>query len=272
MASKRKKRYFLLDYIESKQKERIFYITREETIKDINTSHVSFNGAARLLCEKNKLYKLHPDFYIIVPFEFQDEKCPPPDMFFDSFMRFLDVNYYISLFSAAAFYQNYTLAVPEFQAMIPKLRHPIRTPSYTIRYFTKKHWPSVGINRVRTSYGFLNISSPELTAFDLLKYCYTTEETEILKKTLQCFSKKLDANQLVKLAETMDSPRAEIIHWQRLGYILDEIGQTELTDPLAQWIRKINPRSGYLNPPKPDKYIHNEDKNTKWKLLINKNL
>lgn len=271
MVAKQKKKNYLLDYIESRQKKRIYYITKKETLEDVNVNQINFNAASRLLGKKNKLYKIHPNFYIIVPLEYQDEKCPPPSLFFDSFMAFLGQDYYVSLLSAVAFYEENLMTEPDFQIMITKLRRPIHTPSYTIQYFTKKHWPSVGIVRVNTSYGFLNISSPELTAFDLVKYIYATGGDKNLKKALKSFAKKIRSDQLAELAEKMKSARAEIIHWQRLGYLLDEMGEIDLTAPLAQWIKATNPKSGYLNPPKADKPIINEEKNIKWKLLINKN-
>lgn len=270
MPRKHKEKNFLLGYIESKQKKRIFYITREETLAELNTDQISFNNASRRLCKKNKLYKIHPNFYIIVPLEFQDEKCPPPDFFFDSFMGFLEHKYYVSFFSAVALHEGKSLTQPEFQVMISKLRPLTKTPPYTIRYFTKKYWPLAGVDCVKAPFSFLNVSSPELTSFDLMKYYFASGESEIVKQTLKTFAKRLRADELAELADKMKSSRAEIIHWQRLGHLLDQLGEEELTAPLAQWIEKTNPKSGYLNPPKPDKPILKETRDVKWKLLINK--
>ena len=88
----------------------------------------------------------------------------------DPFMKHLNSDYYVGLLSAA----NHWGAAhhkPQMLQVLTARRHFLkRLEKLKIRLVLKKHFPEVGIVSAKASFGFYNISSPELTALDVIRY------------------------------------------------------------------------------------------------------
>ena len=114
---------------------------------------------------------------------------------------------------------------------------------------------------VQTETGSMRISTPEATAFDLVRFPAAAGHLNNVATVLGELVEVLNDEILVKQAETVRLPDV-----QRLGYLLDRVGARKLADPLAEWI-SLRPRRAVLLRPggSPD----TSDLNRRWYILPN---
>ena len=133
-----------------------------------------------------------------------------------------------------------------------------------INFYVKKEWFDDDIVKKKTDAGNINISSPELTALDLLYYTNSVgiNYTVTILKEL---ATEIKATALTKTAKRY--PQVAAI--QRLGYLLDkEIGNEKLGDVLSKVLRDKSIFPVSLSNHK-DK---NADIDDKWKVVKNINI
>jgi len=97
----------------------------------------------------------------------------------------------------------------------------------------KKEWVDEDVMQKKTDAGYINVSSPELTALDLLFYMGSiglNRITTILKE----LSSEIKASELIKTAKRY--PQTAAI--QRLGYLLDkELNYQRLAEALGKVLK-----------------------------------
>jgi predicted transcriptional regulator of viral defense system len=122
----------------------------------------------------------------------------------------------------------------------PALR-AIKNKKLKINFFVKKEWLDEDVIQKKTDSGYINVSSPELTALDLLYYLETIGLNRALT-ILQELSTEIKVTNLVKVAKRY--PQTVAI--QRLGYLLDkELHHHKFAEPLLKVLndRKYFPAS-----------------------------
>jgi hypothetical protein len=130
-----------------------------------------------------------------------------------------------------------------------------------IVFFAKKRLLNEGIIQKKTPAGYINVSSPELTAFDLLENIHRFGINRITT-VLQELYEEMRGSRLSKIAKLIGN-KASI---QRLGYILDTVVNEEnLADSLYKILNKTSFSSVPLSPQKGRK----GEIDSKWKLIIN---
>ena len=156
-------------------------------------------------------------FYIIIPPEFSQYKTIPADLFIDDLMAATEKQYYVGLFSAAGMYGASHQAHMEYYVITepPAIRH-IRRRNLLIRFFVKRQWSSDTIVKRKTDAGYINLSSPELTAVDLLDY------GQFGINKIATVLKELSGEMRIRgLKVVLRTTNTSTI--QRLGYILDTV-------------------------------------------------
>ena len=144
------------------------------TIEDIQNNFPQFSKAyistsLYRLTVKKKIISPWRGFYVIMPIEFALKGIIPPIFYIDALMSFLNKKYYVSLLNAASFYGASHQRVQTFSVMTeaPKLRNTAKTAT-PILFFSKKVIPEKFIRKHKAQLGYVNVSSPELTAIDLV--------------------------------------------------------------------------------------------------------
>ena len=105
----------------------------------------------------------------------------------------------------------------------------------------------------------MKVSTPETTAFDLVKYLDSSGGVENVIEVLRELSERMDPE---RLRATGHSYRSPVI--QRLGFLLDRIERSELVGPLA---RSLSDRRFRRIPIEPGS---NQDRlvlNPEWRIL-----
>ena len=120
----------------------------------------------------------------------------------------------------------------------------------------------------KTPRGYLKVSTPEVTAFDLIGYSHHAGGLDNVVTVLTELAESIDSEKLVTIAGL--SP----ITWaQRLGYLLEKINDEgiakRLAEALAKYVAEKKPVLASLSPSQPHRGIRQV---SRWRLLPNERI
>ena len=264
MASSNKYEYIegYLDTIRAKGR---YSFSLKELLNEFQVSYQTLAQRLYHLKQKNKISQIRQGFYVIIPPEYTALGTLPPDLFIDSMMKYLDKEYYVGLLSAAALHGAAHQQPTTFFVMskYPAPRN-ISNKKMKISFFSKQNIIEEGIIQKKTPAGRMYVSSPELTAFDLLDNINQFGINRITTILMELYEVMLPSK-LSKIAKIIDN-RANI---QRLGFILDKIIKNEkLSTTLYKVIHTTNFTKVALSPLKKKAGRIDE----KWKIIINEQI
>ncbi len=183
-------------------------------------------------------------------------------------MGFKYCPYYVGLLKAAALHGATHQAVMEFQVMVGKRISKIHAERSIIAFYFSKNISNVtrGIQLRKTPTGYMKISSPELTALDLVRYPNGTAGSDNLATVLKDLGPSLNAQKLAELSKSFERTVT-----QRLGYLLDYLGyenQTallhkEISSSQFNWVELTPLRSSYA-----DLLIPPVERDKKWRIIV----
>ncbi|MBI4604007.1 MAG: type IV toxin-antitoxin system AbiEi family antitoxin [Planctomycetes bacterium] len=237
-------------------------LSREQALAALGVSDEALKKAVRRLVEKRRLAVPRRGFYVIVPVEYREVGAPPPSWFIDALMKFHDQPYYVGILSAAALQGAAHQQPQEFQVVTSAQLRPVVAGRSRIRFFRKCHierTPTVGI---KTETGAMNVSRPEATALDLLRYLEAAGHLGHVVTVLAELAERLDALRLADIAKA----EGDLSNAQRLGYLLEQVGAGEVAGALAEWIASQRPRFVALRPGHPSRRA---PKVARWRVVVN---
>ena len=216
------------DLIDNFQRRGLYGFDRSKVEQALPVSPAAVGKSLERLASKGRVKRIRKNFHAIIPVEFASQGIPPFDWFLDDLMRSLDLPYYIGLLSAAALYGSAHQQVQQLQVVIPRQERSIKLSSLTIRFFRKHDFTSTPIQSRKGHSGMLPVSSPEATALDLIRYARQIGGLDAVLTVLSELSESLQPEKLAAAA-AIESETAQI---QRLGWLLDLLGQNTLADAL----------------------------------------
>jgi predicted transcriptional regulator of viral defense system len=211
---------------------------------------------------KNRIVKLRRGFYGIHSPQSSMYGTFDIYLYVDALMKSLGKPYYIALLSAAALHGAAHQQPQEFFIMteIP-LPHNVHNKKEKITFFGKNSLLQEGVMQKKSRVGYINVSTPELTAFDLLDNIKRFGINRITT-VLQELHEEMKVLRLKKIAKLIDNKAS----MQRLGYILETVvGAQKLADTLLQILSKKTFYPVPLSPAKPRRGTLNN----KWQIIIN---
>ncbi|WP_257667051.1 type IV toxin-antitoxin system AbiEi family antitoxin domain-containing protein [Parapedobacter tibetensis] len=229
---------YLEDYLVELRSRGRYAFSLQEVRNKFEQSDEAIKKALYRLKEKHEIALVRNEFYVIVTPEYRSKGIPPPSFFVADLMAFLDRDYYVSLLNAAA-YHGAAHQQPQSFAVItakPSIRD-IKKDNLNIRFFIKKEWEAQDIVQKKVETGYMNISSPELTALDLVYYHDRVGGLGRVATVMEELSEIMSADKLLETAERY-SPVTAI---QRLGFLLEEVlGLSELSAPLKSYLKTVS--------------------------------
>lgn len=203
--------------------------TSSEAEQALGVARGPFLDAAERLQRRKHLLNPRQGFYVIVPPQFASWGAPPPSWYIDALMRHEEQAYYVGLLKAAELHGATHQAVMEFQVVTAKRIPKIRAGRNLIAFYYRKDMAAVadGVEGRKTDTGTMKISSPALTALDLLRYPQAAGGIDNIATVLSDLGPKIDPMQLASLSQATERPVV-----QRLGYLLDRLGQDERAAPM----------------------------------------
>lgn len=253
----------LLSFIESLQSKGKYTFTHNQAIKTLKITSNAFQKSSKRLMDKQKLFSPRNGFFVIVPTEYKSKGIPPTSWFVHDLMQFMDKQYYVGLLSAATLHGAAHQQPQMFQIVTSSTLKPVKKRRCSIHFYSKRHFSKSLTQQIKTATGYMTVSTPETTAFDLIQYAKSSGHIQHVATVLEELSEKLSKRKLVQIAKLGIS--LSVV--QRLGYLLDFLGKPELTDPLFEWLSMQNPLPIRLRPERPSNKETFLDE--KWRVLVN---
>jgi len=253
----------MLHWVEQLQSRGRYTFTRTQAESDTERSFVATQTALRRLKEQGRVVSPRRGFFVVVPPEYRAVGSPPASWFIDDLMRYLGQPYYVGLLSAAAIHGAAHQQPMVFQVVTSKPTREIRAGKVTIRFSMSRTVEQMPVTEQQTETGTMRVATPETTAFDLVRYQTSAGHMSNAATVLFELAERLDGRALITIASLVRLPDV-----QRLGYLLDAIGESEIAAPLAEWLQKQPPRSVPLCPGEPAEV----DVDKRWHVLPNAEL
>ena len=142
--------------------------------------------------------------------------------------------YYVGLLKAAEFHGATHQAVMQFQVVCGKRLRQIRAGRDAIVFYFRGaiESPLAGVEGRKTDTGTMKISSAALTALDLLRYPQASGGIDNVATVLAELAPEIEPDALASLSIGFE--RSVV---QRLGYLLDWVGEDRLTEPMFDGLR-----------------------------------
>ena len=185
--------------------------------------------------QKGSIIPLRHHFYLIIPPRYSKFGKLPIELYANSLFEFLDRNYYIGLYSAAKSYgAGHQQIQKEYVLHNKAPLLSISKNTIHLDFFTVSNWPKKNVISKKGDAGMYNLSSPCLTAVDLIYH-----QTKIggLNRILSVLE---ELTEEMKLGDIKD-----LLSWysqksvlQRLGFILDEIiPESDITNLIYEHLK-----------------------------------
>lgn len=187
-------------------------------------------------------------------------------------MKFLRVDYRISLLRAAAFHGAAHQAAMVFQVIAPRQLPGIEIGRQQIEFlfqspesFAEANRPE-WLARLKTDAGFAKVAGREVTLLDLCRYFHQAGGINGAAQAVHDLGRKSDARVLTKAASAYENSSV-----RRLGFLLEHFGHVRQADALRAFARQaksFKPLDPSVKPIVPE-LAATEERNADWKLVIN---
>lgn len=186
-----------------------------------NSEETTKRALARL-SKKGNIISVHRGYYLIIAPQYKSKGILPPTLFINDLMKYLERPYYVGLLSAAQIHGAAHHAPQEFYVFTsrPAMR-PLHKKGIKINFIGINKIPADFLEERKTESGYIKISSPILTAIDLIDFDYVVGRISRVSTVLNELVEKLKSEDFNKNLLGI----AKISTLQRLGYILEHILQ-----------------------------------------------
>ena len=217
--------HYLKDWVEDLPKKGKSTFSKEEVERQFPdlTNRNILNSLNRLVVKK-KIQSVWRGFFAVVLPEHGLRGIVPPMDYIDVLMKYLNKQYYIALLNAAELYGAAHQAPQEFFVMsnTTKLRDKIKK-DVKINFVAKKIIPQKHLTQMMTRSGYINVSNPILTAYDLICYANNIGGVNRTATVINELAGKIRFTNVDKEFVQSFSP----VVTQRLGYLFEELGFEE---------------------------------------------
>ncbi|WP_026707096.1 type IV toxin-antitoxin system AbiEi family antitoxin domain-containing protein [Flavobacterium frigidarium] len=239
---------YLEDFINELRSNGRYAFSLQEVRNQFDQSDQAIKKALQRLKKKKEIALIRNEFYVVITPEYRSKGILPPSLFISELMKFLEKDYYIGLLNAASYYGAAHQQPQSFSVitMKPSLRN-INNDNLKINFYIKKEWSKEDIIQKKVDTGYINVSSPELTALDLVCYFDQAGGLNRVATVLEELCESIDATKLLYISKRY-SPITAI---QRLGFLLEEIlDRRDLSDPIKEYLKTVKYFPVLLRPQK----------------------
>jgi hypothetical protein len=172
-----------------------------------------------------------PFFLIVVP-EHRTMGAPPSIWWLDDYFKWLGRPYYLALQSAASSFGSNPQALQITQVMTDRPCRALKVGRIHVRFFVKRKIARTPTQQLARAAAPLWISTPEATAFDLVRYATSIGGIDRAAETISPLLPLLRARELKRVLEAEN----ETATAQRLGFILEAGGAQRLARVIHDWL------------------------------------
>lgn len=201
----------------------------------VKASGLSALAAKRQLSRlRGKAVRISPrqPFYLIVSPEHRSMGVPPPNWWLQDYFEWLGRPYYLALQSAASSYGSNPQALQITQVMTDKPSRPIKVGRIQLRFFVKRGLERTPTQQPVGAVAPLCVSTPEATAYDLIRYATSIGGIERAAETIRPLLPLLRVRELKRVLDVENEP----VVVQRLGFVIDALGDKKLSKTIRDWL------------------------------------
>ena len=182
----------------------------------------------------NKVIRVSPrqPFFLIVSPEHRSIGAPPATWWLQDYFHWLGRPYYLALQSAAGFFGSNPQALQVTQVMTDRPFRDIKLARVRVTFFVKRAMERTLTEQLPGAAAPLCISTPESTAFDLVRYAGRIGGIERAAETIAPLLPKMYAGKLKRVLEAEDIPAVA----QRLGFLAEAKGAPKLAQVVYNWL------------------------------------
>ena len=182
----------------------------------------------------NKVARVSPrqPFYLIVAPEHRAMGAPPAVWWLNDYFNWLGRPYYLALQSAASSFGSNPQALQVTQVMTDRPFRPVKAGRIQVRFFVKRGIEQTPTQQLAQASAPLCISTPEATAFDLIRYATSIGGIERAAETIAPLLPGLHARELKRVLEAEDEPA----NAQRLGFVVEAGRAKKLAEVIYDWL------------------------------------
>jgi predicted transcriptional regulator of viral defense system len=218
----------LRDWIEALPEHGRYSFSRAEAEAATSASDAAIKMTLYRLKKSGELVSPRQDFFVVVPREYRPAGSPPASWFIDDLMRQRRRKYYVGLLTAAALHGAGHQQPMAFQVVTDEVERDIRVGRVRVEFHASRLVAGAATQRMQTETGSMVVGTPETTAFDLVRFSAACGSWSNVATVLAELAEKLTSDDLAAA-----SARVACSDVQRLGWLLDAIGETALADRLA---------------------------------------
>ena len=248
------------------------YFSLEEAVSALGISRGAFIAAAARMAKKKRLACPRRGFYLILRPEDWNAGAPDPVRWIDPLMRYLELDYRVSLLRAAAFHGSSHQAAMVFQVIAPKQLRSYELGRHRLEFIYQEPSAFARVNQpewlgqIKSVAGYARVAGVELTLLDSARYFHRAAGINGLGQIVKDLGAKADPRRLASAAEGYEQASV-----RRLGYLLELFEHARQADALESFARSAKSMKPLVPSiqPLPDAFIVLQEKNSRWKLVIN---
>jgi len=158
--------------------------------------------------------------------------APPPSWWLQDYFDWLERPYYLALQSAASAFGSNPQALQVTQVMTDKPLRPINVGRTQLRFFVKSGIERTPTQQPEGAAAPLLISTPEATAYDLVRYASSIGGIERAAETIRPLLPLLRARELTRVLNGENESGVA----RRLGFVMDTCGNKALAKVVRDWL------------------------------------
>lgn len=219
----------LFEWIETLPEDGRYVFSRADAEDVTSASDAAIKMTLYRLKKSGAIVSPRRDFFVVVPREYRSAGSPPASWFIDDLMCHRGRQYYVALLSAAALHGAGHQQPMAFQVITDAVERDVEVGRVRVEFHVSNLVDGAATERVQTETGSMVVSTPETTAFDIVRFPASCGYWNNVATVLSELAEKLDPDKLV--AGTGRVARSDV---QRLGWLLDLVEETALADALAK--------------------------------------
>src|SRR5271155_5954594 len=248
------------------------YFVGDEARSALGVSQRNFAAAVTRLINKGRLANPRHGFFLILRPEDRVSGAPDPVRWIDPLMKYLKLDYRISLLRAAAFHGSSHQAAMVFQVIVPKQLRSFDIGRHRLQFiyqgpdaFAEVNVPQ-WLGQLKSEAGFAKIAGVELTLLDCARYFHKSAGINGVAQIVKDLGADADPHKLVEAGAQYENSAV-----RRPGYLLELGGHERQASALKPFVK----RAKSMKPLDPSVRSLSEslgtlhEKNSEWKLLIN---
>lgn len=219
-------------FIEARMAQGRVAFSLEEVTRESGLSAIA--ARFQLLRLRGKVTRVSPrqPFFLIVSPEHRNMGAPPVNWWLQDYFNWLGRPYYLALQSAASSFGSNPQALQVTQVMTDRPCRAIKVGRIQVRFFVKR-----GIERTPTqqpagAVAPLLVSTPEATAYDLVRYATSIGGIERAAETIRPLLPLLRFRELRRVLDAENEPAVA----QRLGFVIEACGNKSVPKVVRDWL------------------------------------